>query len=242
MFRRAKEGFVRLLGEDSAKAVEAALAVASQIPSDDEEIAEYMQLWEMAKVSLPDEAVTYDIANNLGVVLYEKGKYEEAKVFWLTALEGRRRILGEEHMNTLTSLMNMGIILKNMKDYEGALDYYQQALRMQEKVLGKTHPGTLMTIMNMGITYKDGFKDFVKAEEMYRLALDGYEKSLGTQHVDTKRCARNLAILLEEQERQDDLQKLLTAYPHIEEDYHWYSVEGDDDDEEDDDDDDDDDE
>ena len=61
---------------------------------------------------------------------------------------------------------------------------------------------------------------------MFRQALDGYEKSLGKDNKDTKLCARNLACLLEEQGRQDDLQKLLTAYPHI------YSDEGDDDDEE----------
>ena len=51
--------------------------------------------------------------------------------------------------------------------------------------------------MNMAITYKNGLKDFAKAEEMYRQALDGYEKSLGREHEDTKRCAANLAILLE---------------------------------------------
>ena len=48
---------MRLLGEDSAKAVEAAYSVASQIQSDGEEISEYRRLGEMAKVSLPDETV-----------------------------------------------------------------------------------------------------------------------------------------------------------------------------------------
>eukprot|EP00518_Triparma_eleuthera_P002512 CAMPEP_0182466170 /NCGR_PEP_ID=MMETSP1319-20130603/11596_1 /TAXON_ID=172717 /ORGANISM="Bolidomonas pacifica, Strain RCC208" /LENGTH=65 /DNA_ID=CAMNT_0024666125 /DNA_START=1 /DNA_END=194 /DNA_ORIENTATION=- len=65
--------------------------------------------------------------------------------------------------------------------------------------------------MNMAITYDVGLKDSTKAEEMCRQALDGYEKSLGKEHEETKRCARNLAILLETLGRQDDLQKLLTA-------------------------------
>ena len=84
-YKRAKEGFVRLLGEVSAKAVNAAYKVANQLPPD-EQIAEYRRLWEMAKVSLPEEAVTYDIANQLGVELDEKGKHEEAKVLYLAAL------------------------------------------------------------------------------------------------------------------------------------------------------------
>ena len=62
-----------------------------------------------------------------GERLDDQGKYEEAKVFYLAALEGQRRVLGEEHKKTLPSLNSMGILLKKMEDYEGALGYYQQA-------------------------------------------------------------------------------------------------------------------
>ena len=142
-FERAKEGFVRLLGEDSAKAVNAAFRIVGQIPSNEERIAEYRRLWERAKISLAEEAITYNIASMLGYELFKKGKYEEAKVFHLTALEGKRSVHGDEHKNTLGTLNNTGILLDNMKDYEGALGYYQQAFRVQEKVLGRTHPDTL---------------------------------------------------------------------------------------------------
>ena len=61
----------------------------------------------MAKVSLPEEAVTYFIANDLGSLVWLKGQYEEAKVLYLAALEGRRRVLGEEHKDTLATLNNI---------------------------------------------------------------------------------------------------------------------------------------
>ena len=125
-----------------------------------------------ARVSLPDEAVTCDVTNQLGCVVNDKGQYEEAKVIWLAALEGRRRVLGKEHKDTLMSLNNIGVLLKNMKDYKGALDYNQQSLRVQEKALGKAHPNTLMTITNMAIVHKKT-ENFTKAEELYRVALDG---------------------------------------------------------------------
>ena len=96
------------------------------------------------------------------------------------------------------------------------------ALRVQEKVLGKTHPETLSTIMNMAVTYKNGLEDITKAEEMYRQALDGYEKSLGKELEKTKKCARNLAILLEEiGTRKKDLRKLLDDYPNLEQAESW---------------------
>ena len=128
--------------------------------------------------------------------MLDKGIYEESKVFYLAALEGRRRVLGEEYRKTLASLSIISVVHGMMKEYEGELDYYQQALRASEKVLGKTHPDNLDTIMNMAGVYMDGTKEFAKAEEMYRRALDGYEKSLGRDHEDTKNCARGLALLL----------------------------------------------
>ena len=65
-----EEGFndgALVLGEDSAKVVYAAFMVAIQIRSKDAEIAEYRRLWELAKGSLPEEVVSYDIANQLGI-------------------------------------------------------------------------------------------------------------------------------------------------------------------------------
>ena len=63
-FERAKEGLVCLLGENCAKAVHAAYRLVGG--SADEMITEYRRLWERAKVSLPDEAVTSDLAKRPG--------------------------------------------------------------------------------------------------------------------------------------------------------------------------------
>ena len=168
------------------------------------------------KVSLPDEVVTYDVASQLGSELRKKGHFEEAKVFYVATLEGRRRALEEEHKKILdSSLNNMGVFLKNTKDYEGALEYYQQALRVQEKVLGKTHPDTLMTITNMATVYMEGSKVFTKAEELYRQALEGYEMPLGKDHKDTKKCVINLAIMLYNKRASQELGCLIKEYPHL---------------------------
>ena len=111
-------------------------------------------------------------------------------------LEGRRRVLGAEHKDTLATLNNMGVLFHQVEDYEGALDYYRRALRGKEKVFGKTHPNTLSTIMNMGTVYREGLKDFTKAEEVSRLALEGYDKSLGKEHEEMRKCAFNFAVLI----------------------------------------------
>jgi hypothetical protein len=62
----------------------------------------------------------------------------------MSALQGRRRVLREEHKDTLDSMINTGLVLQEMENPKGALKYCQQALRAYEKVLGKTHPETLI--------------------------------------------------------------------------------------------------
>ena len=99
------------------------------MPSSDDQgddlIAKYRAFWERIKVSLPDKAVTYEVGNDLGVSkLVLKGQHEEGKEIMLAALEGRRRVLGEEHRDTLASLNNLGAEHGLLKEYEGALGYY----------------------------------------------------------------------------------------------------------------------
>ena len=71
----------------------------------------------MANVSLPGEVITFDIVSQLGDESEEKGQYHEAKMLYLIALEGRRRVLGAEHKKILDSLKDMGVVLNIMKDY-----------------------------------------------------------------------------------------------------------------------------
>ena len=182
LYKRAKKGYIKLLGEDSVKAVDAAYQVASQIQKTDDRIAEYRRLWKKGKMYLEDEVITYDIANDLGSALDEKKhEYDEAKWFKLAALEGYLRILGEEHNYTLASMTNMGNILAKMDDLRGALAFFQRALTVQERIMGKTHLNTLRTVLNMAVVFQD-VDCYDKAEEMYMQGLEGYKASLGKDH------------------------------------------------------------
>ena len=105
-FERAKEGFVRLLGKGHAKSVEATFSFLFQTTMGDKRIAEMRTPWERVKVALPDEVVTYDVANDLGGQLRKKGQVEEAKVLYLAALEGRRRVHEVKHKKNLSTYCN----------------------------------------------------------------------------------------------------------------------------------------
>lgn len=58
--------------------------------------------------------------SNLGLVLSNQGKYEEAKAMHQWALEAREKVLGAKHPNTLMSISNLGLVLSSQKKYEEA--------------------------------------------------------------------------------------------------------------------------
>ena len=57
-------------------------------------------------------------------------------------LEERRRVLGNDHPDTLTAINKMGLTLHNQGKYEEALSYTTEALEARRRVLGNDHPDT----------------------------------------------------------------------------------------------------
>lgn len=108
------------------------------------------------------------------------------------ALEGREKVLGPEHPDTLTSVSNLGSVLGSLGKYEEAKAMHQRALEGSEKVLGPEHPNTLTSVSNLGSVLASLGK-YEEAEAMHRRALDGYEKVLGPEHPNTLTIMHNLA-------------------------------------------------
>ena len=63
------------------------------------------------------------------------------------ALAGYRRVLGDDHPVTLTSMSSLAMIRWKLGDLQGARQLYEQALAGRQRVLGDDHPDT-MTAMD----------------------------------------------------------------------------------------------
>ena len=66
------------------------------------------------------------------------------------SLRTRRRVLGDNHSDTLSSIGSMGELLARIGKYEEAERYFLEALECRRRVLGDEHPDTLLSISNMG--------------------------------------------------------------------------------------------
>ena len=70
-----------------------------------------------------------------------------------------RRVLGEEHPNTLASMNNLAQTLHAEGDLAGARKIFEQVLHVSRRVLGEEHPDTVLSACNLLVTLfelKDG--------------------------------------------------------------------------------------
>jgi len=58
-------------------------------------------------------------------------------------LEARRRTLGEEHPDTLTSMGNLACIYHDLRQSTEAILLLQQSADTSQKILGEEHPDTV---------------------------------------------------------------------------------------------------
>src|SRR5260370_42566242 len=67
-------------------------------------------------------------------------------------LEARRRILGEEHPDTLNSISNLARTLAAQGDLAGARRLEEPVLEARRRILGEEHPDTLTSMDNLART------------------------------------------------------------------------------------------
>jgi non-specific serine/threonine protein kinase/serine/threonine-protein kinase len=109
-----------------------------------------------------------------------------------------RRVLGDEHPNTLSSISNMGALLKSQGKLAEAELYFREAVQGCRRVLGDEHPTTLSSISNMGAALESEGR-LAEARPYYREALEGRRRVLGNEHPKTLGSIASMAALLIEQ-------------------------------------------
>ncbi|MHC4065554.1 MAG: serine/threonine protein kinase, partial [Planctomycetota bacterium] len=83
-------------------------------------------------------ALQQSVADTYGDI----GLYEPAMPLQEAALATRRRVLGDDRSDTLTSIDNMGMQLVRMGELAEAEPYVREALEGRRRVLGDDHPET----------------------------------------------------------------------------------------------------
>ncbi|MHC4472536.1 MAG: tetratricopeptide repeat protein [Planctomycetota bacterium] len=127
------------------------------------------------------------------------GLEAEAEPHFRAALKDRRRVLGDEHPDTLRSLMAMGDLLVDRRPAEAEL-YYREALESRRRVLGDEHWDTVIPIHYLGYALHEQGK-LTDAEPYFLEALEKFRRIVGNENPLTLTALHNFGRLLHAQGR-----------------------------------------
>ena len=116
-------------------------------------------------------AVEASVRTTIGMTYLRLGGLSEAGEHLATALEIRRRVLGDLHALVAEGLNNMGLLARASGDLDAAETYYRDALRQRRVLLGPESAEYAETLNNLGVLLKTTGR-LERAEEFLRDALE----------------------------------------------------------------------
>jgi tetratricopeptide (TPR) repeat protein len=140
---------------------------------------------------------------NLAETLRAVGDLAGARSLQEAALETERRILGDEHPGTLTSISNLALTLSALGDLAGARSFQEAVLEDRRRILGDEHPDTLRSIGNLASTLR-ALGDLAGGRSLQEAALEARRRILGERHPDATISAWNLVLTLLDQGDQEE--------------------------------------
>ena len=130
---------------------------------------------------------TYEFArllSSVAVFLSQKGKHKDARELQERVVESQRRVLGEEHPDTLTSMNNLALTLQAQGGHAGARELQERVVEAQRRVLEEEHPDTLTSMSNLALTLSEQ-GDHAGARELQERVLEARRRVLGEEHPHT---------------------------------------------------------
>jgi tetratricopeptide (TPR) repeat protein len=126
------------------------------------------------------------------------GDYAAARPHVERAVEVGRRVLGEEHPDTVQSMNTLAVLYQHQGQLADAEPLFVKALEVRRRLLGEEHPDTLIFLNNLAMLYK-AQGQFAKAEPLYVRTLEVRRRVLGEEDPHTLISINNLAMLYQAQ-------------------------------------------
>ncbi|WP_433606085.1 tetratricopeptide repeat protein [Dactylosporangium sp. CA-139114] len=127
------------------------------------------------------DATVLALRNELGRSMYDTGEYNLAKRELHATLAARRRLLGPEHPDTMTTAHYLGRVLRDDGQLADAERVFREVLEQRRRVLGDEHLDTLTSLNNVGdVMRAQGRLD--AAEQVLGHVLQARRRRLGADH------------------------------------------------------------
>jgi serine/threonine-protein kinase len=141
------------------------------------------------------------LQDELGNVLFALGEFARAQALQRQALDTRRKLLGDDHPDTLTSMVDEAKVLRLNKPAE-AVALAKDALDRRRRISGDRDPDTLAALDN----YASALRSNAQYDQALPLAKEAYDLRkavLGAEDPDTLASLTNYATTLRQLDRFD---------------------------------------
>jgi serine/threonine protein kinase len=135
------------------------------------------------------------------------GLYSQAQPLFAKAIAIRRRVLGPQNPDTLTSMSSLGRTLMRVGRYDEAEKLDRETMDARRHVLGPEHPSTLMSMTNLA-TILELEGRYAESEKLHRETLELERRVMGPEHQGTVTAMTNLALCLYHEGRYAEAEKL----------------------------------
>jgi serine/threonine protein kinase/tetratricopeptide (TPR) repeat protein len=148
------------------------------------------------------------LMQTMGEVYWSLGLYGQAEPLFQNAFETRRRLLGPEHPETLTSMEYLSRNLERQGQYPKAENLVRESYDIRLRVLGPDDVDTIASkrgIANLALV--EGRP--MEAGRLYREVLDSLRRVRGSEHPDTLKAMYTLALIFNDEGETRKAEKLL---------------------------------
>jgi len=136
-----------------------------------------------------------------------RGNVADAEKVSIKAMKAMRKILGQEHNETLRSMGMVGLAYDLGGRWKEAEEVRKQVMETSLRVLGAEHPSTLTSIANLASTFWNQGR-WKEAEKLFVQVMETSLRVLGAEHPDTLTSIANLASTFWNQGRWKEAEEL----------------------------------
>jgi hypothetical protein len=109
-------------------------------------------MWRFYYRELRPGKLSISAMSDLACTLGDHGKLSDAAAMQRDTLEKSRRILGEEHLDTIWAMSPLAIILRHQGKLSDAAAVQRDVLEKRQRILGEEHPDTIWTMNSLALT------------------------------------------------------------------------------------------
>jgi serine/threonine protein kinase/tetratricopeptide (TPR) repeat protein len=131
------------------------------------------------------------LQTTMGTVYTSLGVYDAARALLEQAVQTRRRVLGDDHADTLHAINQLANAYWYLGRFDQAEPLYLDVVARRQRTLGVDHPDTLRANFDLGSLYA-AQKRWDEAEALIRSTLEAQTRVLGDSHPDTIGSLSNL--------------------------------------------------